>query len=177
MEIHQNKQHSRVVENDELIDVVNEHDQHIATVWRSKKETVPGYYRSVLAFIVAPSGKLCFLRRAATKSYPLEWALVGGGVQSGESYDVAMAREVFEEANIEVKNYSVKFLGLVTPHEFPSKYFKAVYEIQIDQEHVAFTKADFCESVWLMPEQANAHNLDKAIHDLLYLVNRFYGGK
>lgn len=163
------------VDQDELIDVVDEHDTIIGTVMRSQKDSVAGYYRSVLAFIVSPSGKLCFLRRTASKAYPLEWALVGGGVQSGESYDVAFAREIAEEASIDVSKHQTRFLGLVKPSEFPSKYFKAVYEIRIDTEHVNYTPTDFCESCWLLPNETNASTLDKSIHDLFYLVNRFYG--
>lgn len=53
--------------------------------------------------IDAESGKLLLLKRSAEDSIcPNEWENVGGSVESGESLEEALHREIMEEAGIEV---------------------------------------------------------------------------
>ena len=77
-------------EYDELIDLVNENDQIINIINRLLEfiEKKLKYSRVVLAFIINNEGKLAILRRTADKSCsPLHLSIVGGGVQSGETYE------------------------------------------------------------------------------------------
>lgn len=164
-----------LTDEDEWLDIVDGSDAVVGTILRSQSKTIQAYYRCVLAFIVDQHGRLCFLRRSPTKSYPRAWAVVGGCVQSGESYDAAFAREVLEEANIDVAQQQVRHLGVVTPHEFASTYFKSVYEIRVNSEHIAYAPDVFCEYQWLYPHQVSAETMDLYMTDIFYLTNRFYG--
>ena len=147
--------------------------------WRSRiHEHKDLYARAVLAFIVNECGQLCFLRRAAHKEYaPNQWALVGGLVQSGESYEQAAIREIAEEVNIIVSPGSIRLLGHVTPSDYPGKFFKGMYEIKVADGAVPYNPDDFSQLQWLTPGQlqALAHaNTDSLVHDLLFLVERYY---
>lgn len=164
---------------DELVDLVDSADSLVLTQWRSKiHEHKDLYARAVLAFIVNEQGQLCFLRRAAHKEYlPNHWALVGGCVQSGENYEQAAIREIAEEVNINVVPTSIRFLGHVTPADYPGKFFKGIFEIKFDERNVPFNSNDFSELAWLTPEQLRAlaqSKTDSLAHDLLFLVERFY---
>lgn len=164
---------------DELVDLVDENDSVVRVQWRSKIHEYPDLYaRAVLAFLVNEQGQLCFLRRAPHKAYlPNHWALIGGGVQSGESYEQAMIRETTEEANIVVHPNAMRFLGHVTPTDYPGKYFKAVYEIKVDDMRIPYNPEDFCQIQWMAPNQlcdVAQRNTDLLAHDLLFLTKRFY---
>lgn len=104
-------------EYDELIDLVNENDQVIGIINRLEFiEKKLKYTRVVLAFIINQEGKLAILRRTADKSCsPLHLSIVGGGVQSGETYERAAKREIAEEAGIIVDDHSFKHLGYHGP--------------------------------------------------------------
>lgn len=43
---------------------------------------------------------------------PNKWSVLGGEVEEGETYRVALVRELFEEANI--KPHNIQFLGMLT---------------------------------------------------------------
>jgi isopentenyl-diphosphate delta-isomerase len=164
---------------DELVDLVDNQDIIAQVQWRSKIHEHPQLHaRAVLAFIVNERGQLCFFRRAAHKSYaPNQWALVGGCVQSGETYEQAIIREIAEEVNVVVSPDKMKFLGRVTPVDYPGKFFKGIFEIKIDQEMIPFNADDFSELVWLTPEQlkeAAQSDPSSLVQDLLFLVERYY---
>lgn len=58
---------------------------------------------AVGAFIFSATTRLLLLRRAPTDSHPNKWEVPGGGVDpTDESVLHAVAREVFEEAGLEV---------------------------------------------------------------------------
>lgn len=47
--------------------------------------------------ILAPDGRILFLKRSDTSDHPGEWCFVGGGVEAGESTEEAALREAKEE--------------------------------------------------------------------------------
>lgn len=170
---------------DELVDLVDAHDTVVETVWRSEANQQPEKYmqkglyrRVVLAFLKDEQGRLCILRRSAQKSYlPLHWALVGGCVQSAESYEIAMAREMEEEVNLAMIAHQSSYLGYVTPVEHGGKYFKKIYELKVSNNVIPMNPNDFCEYKWLFAHELATfikEDTDKFASDLLYLVQRFY---
>jgi len=164
--------------NDELMDLVDQQDAVIQVQWRSKIHEHPELNaRAVLIFVMNAEGKLCYFRRAAHKEYlPNHWALVGGGVQSGESYEQAAIREIAEEVNVVVASLAMRCLGHVTPTEYPGKFFKMVYEIKVDVHEVPYNQNDFSALQWMTAQELEllAETGDLLAHDLLYLVRRFY---
>jgi isopentenyldiphosphate isomerase len=148
---------SPIVHNDdELLDNVDEHDQVIGQCWRSECDAKPGYYRirAVNAFIQNDKGQLWIPRRTATKKrLPLALDMsVSGCVSSGESYEVAFARETQEEVNIDITTVPYECMGYLTPQKDGVKYFMKVYRIFMD-EAPAYNPDDFCEYYWLTPQE------------------------
>jgi NADH pyrophosphatase NudC (nudix superfamily) len=162
---------------DELIDIVDEYDQVIKTIWRSQSRGEK-HHRIVLAFLRYSDGSMCFLRRTADKEvFPSCLAVVGGCVQSGESYEEAFKREVMEEVSIDVTQHEYRLLGVVHPSEvIPGYIFKAVFEVIISDLNIPFNPDDFSEYTWVQPHEF-VHTLaktDKIAPDLPFLLNRFY---
>ena len=165
---------------DELVDIVNEHDQVIGVINRSEMLEKHIYTRIVLAFIVNHEGKHAILRRTADKYYsPLHLALVGGGVQSGETYEQAIKREIAEEVNLDVSDHELRYLGIHKPHEgWQTNYggiFKAIYEVQVNENELNYNREDFCELYWLLPHEILAKkDTDKLAKGLIWLLKKYY---
>ena len=120
------------------------------------------------------------LRRTAHKSIdPLAWALVGGCVQSGENYDVAIARETAEEVNLNPAVYQISLLGYYPPHlgwvnEYGSGYYKKVYQIQVNTRNIAYNPDDFCDISWKIPAEfiANQDN-ERFAKGVVWLLEQY----
>lgn len=165
---------------DELVDIVNEHDQVIGVINRSELLGKSVYTRIVLTFIVNHEGKHAVLRRTADKLYsPLHLALVGGVVQSGETYEQAAKREIAEEVNINIDQHEFRFLGHHAPHEgWETQHggiFKSIYEVKINANILDYNREDFCELQWLSPEEiVQKKESDKLATGLVWLFERYY---
>lgn len=140
--------------NDELLDIVDAQDQVIGQCWRSEYDLKPGYtIRAVNAFIQNDKGQLWIPRRTATKkSLPLALDMsISGCVSSGESYEVAFAREAQEEVNIDVATTPYELMAYLTPAD-GVKFFMKVYRIHMN-EAPQYNPDDFCEYYWLTPQE------------------------
>tara|TARA_R110002110_G_scaffold336172_1_gene546794 strand:+ start:336 stop:779 length:444 start_codon:yes stop_codon:yes gene_type:complete len=98
--------------------------------------------------------RILILRRAAnliTKESPWEWDLPGGHVREGESAGHALAREVNEEANLELLHVPQWFM-LDKNTRF---YFIQDWEgsLQLGDEHDDYE--------WIYPPEATNYNLGK----------------
>lgn len=144
---------------DEILDIVNEHDQVIGTINRADPASQGiAHLRIVLAFLIDRQGNVGLLKRTAHKSDPLSWALVGGCVQSGEDYDAAIVREVAEEVNLGVTDYQMSLLGYYSPQQgwvnkYGVGYYKKVYLLHVDTTHIGYNQNDFCDIVWKTPAE------------------------
>lgn len=87
---------------DELVDVVDDHDQVVGTVTRAEMRAKRLQHRAVSIAVVGTDGRLLVHRRAATKDvWPGMWDLAAGGVvAAGEHYDDAARRELAEELGV-----------------------------------------------------------------------------
>ena len=99
---------------------------------------------------------------------------MGGHVESGESYEEALARELMEELRLDVRQAECKLLGYLTPGNGVSAFMK-VYCVVTDKAP-AYNKADFLEAHWLSPEELLRRLRDGELTkgDLAPLVERFY---
>lgn len=88
----------------ELVDIVDDDDQVVATVTRREMRARNLQHRSVGIAVFGTDGRLLVHRRAEDKDvWPGRWDLaVGGVVSAGEDYDTAAVREVAEEIGVEV---------------------------------------------------------------------------
>lgn len=164
---------------DELLDIVDRNDDKIIGRKRRSEVYAAGIvnFRVVNAFLINASGQLWIPRRTAQKRiFPLGLDVsVGGHVESGESYQTAFRRELFEELNLDLGELCWRPLGKLTPYEDHVSAFMTVYEIRTD-ESPQFNRNDFSEAFWLMPEEALSRIAqgEYAKDDLPILIRHFY---
>ncbi len=163
---------------DELLDIVDSHDIVIGTELRSVVyQQKLRYIRGVNAFIINDAGQLWIPRRTATKKlFPLALdTSIGGHVQSGESYDQAFERELFEEVGLKLSEVDCQIKAYLTPIEHNVSIFGHVYEIKTNITP-SYNQDDFCEYFWLTPEELiqKIEAGEPAKSDLIKLVKILY---
>jgi isopentenyldiphosphate isomerase len=86
----------------ELVDVVDEHDQVVATVTRAEMREGRLRHRCVAIVVRSSAGDVLVHRRSDLKDvWPGRWDLaVGGVVSAGEDYVAAAHRELGEELGV-----------------------------------------------------------------------------
>ena len=90
---------------EEIFDVVDADDRVVGTEERSRVHARGLKHRSVHVLIFDFSGRLFLQKRAATKdSAPLAWdSSAAGHLESGETYDEAVLRELDEELGLKLE--------------------------------------------------------------------------
>ena len=164
---------------DEYLDLVDENDNVVGKKKRSEVYAEDlSNFRVVNAFVINSKGEIWIPRRAADKRiYPLCLDMsMGGHVESGESYEDALRRELGEELNINADKVVFSFLGHLTPQKDGVSAYMKVYEIKTD-ETPDYNKNDFTEYFWLTPKAffERISGGEKTKSDLPKLVRLFYG--
>jgi isopentenyl-diphosphate delta-isomerase len=164
---------------DELLDIVDEHDQVVGQKKRSEVYAEHlSNFRVINAFLVNSKGEIWIPRRAANKRiFPLCLDMsVGGHVESGETYEETFRRETLEELNIDTDKAQTRLLGHLTPQKDGVSAFMKVYEIKMD-EAPNYNTDDFIEYFWLSPKVLfeKISQGEKTKGDLPILVQKFYG--
>lgn len=141
---------------DEMLDLVDEHDEVFSSMWRSEvyKKKMFSHIRSVWLMIRNSNNELWILRRSYDRpNLPgcLDGA-VAGHVQAGECYEDALKREAFEEIGVHMTVMPYRFLGKLTPQNDNAFCFVQVYESQLDQAPEHWNRAEFCEAFWIKPQ-------------------------
>ena len=165
---------------DELLDVVDAADNVVGQQPRSEVYRLGLLCRVVNAFLENTQGQLWIPRRTARKrTFPLCLDMsMGGHVESGESYEEALTRELLEELRMDANQVNLELLGYLTPQGSGVSAFMKVYRIRTD-DAPEYNKDDFLEAQWLLPGEL-ARRLregEPAKGDLLTLIERFYTGK
>ncbi len=167
-----------MIQDDEILDIVDESD---CVVGQKKRSEIYRQglcnFRVVNAFVVNSLGQLWIPRRSAHKTiFPLCLDVsMGGHVETGETYEDALQRELKEELNLELNMVNVRPLGYLIPYQYQVSAFMKVYEIELNL-NPEYNKNDFIESFWLsandLVEWLNSDEPAKS--DLLKLVKIFY---
>jgi isopentenyl-diphosphate delta-isomerase len=163
---------------DEYLDLVDENDNVIGRKRRSEVYAKKlSNFRVVNVFVVNAKGEIWIPRRTADKRvYPLCLDMsMGGHVESGETYEQTLKREMQEELNIDTDGIQINLLGHLTPHEHDVSAYMNVYEIKMD-EAPDYNKNDFIEYFWLTPASIleKVNKGESAKSDLPKLVEIFY---
>ena len=95
---------------EELVDIVDDDDNVIATVTRSEMRSRRLQHRSVGIAVLSTDGRLLIHRRSLAKDiWPGWWDIAAGGVvAAGETYEEAARRELEEELGVKG---DLEFLG------------------------------------------------------------------
>ena len=110
-----------------------------------------GVKENALAIIVNDDRQILLLKRSDAPDIwqPNKWALVGGGVEEGESPIQAVQREIYEETKLVVEKFKEKFTIQRNPDSieyiFITKYEGDPYSIELNFEHTAYG--------WFSPEE------------------------
>lgn len=111
---------------DELLAIVNEHDEEVGAERRDVIHARGLLHRAVHVIVCSPDGRVLIQQRSALKdTFPLHWECVGGHLSPGEAYRDAAEREVLEELGIAVEE--LHFLGKVAACEVTGMEFIEIY--------------------------------------------------
>ena len=104
--------------------------------------------------------------------FPDQWGLPGGGVESGERINEALAREIAEELGVTIREARPLFFkdGL---HEktFPDGSKRAIYmvfllyECRISSNESIHLNPEFCDYAWVEPARLSSYDLNSATQD------------
>jgi 8-oxo-dGTP pyrophosphatase MutT (NUDIX family) len=162
---------------EEIIDLLDDHGNIVAPMPRSQvMASGSRNFRLASAFLRTHDGNFIMFRRAYTKkAFPGVFGSVGGCVESGETYQAAFAREVYEEVGVDVHAYSWKLLGHTTPSQDDTIGHVAVYEVSCNPVD-SYNTDDFAECrIFSFDELATLCAQNKEVtHNLPILFKKFY---
>ena len=138
---------------DELLDLVDENDNVIGTVWKSEAHGDPTkVHREVDITVFTKAGEVLIQQRSKFKSNPGKWENTATGhALAGEKPEAAIKRELEEELGIEVEPvyFDKIFRRKRTEARFLWMYYAMVdkqLELKLDRNEVSAAK-------WIRPEE------------------------
>lgn len=168
-------------DDDELLDLVNDHDKVVGTITRKQahglKRSDSLAYRACSVFVLNDQGQLWVPRRQLTRQVSpggLDFSMAEH-MQSGEDYIEAAIRGMKEELYLDVTEQDLTWLGKLDPLEAVS-VFLGVYTYKCN-ELTQYSQTDYTGYQWLTPKElANKiRKGDKAKDCLLPALEKFFG--
>jgi len=110
--------------------------------------------KNAVAVIVNNDNKILLLKRGETAPWmPNKWALIGGGIEKGETAQQAVEREILEETGLEIKKFTKSFSierhQDSIEHLFACRYEGDPTEITLDDENSNYGWYDVSEMEYL----------------------------
>ena len=124
----------------ELLDVFNENNEYLGySVERLKAHEENLWHHHVSAWIMNYDGKILLQQRALNKKKnPGKWAKTGGHVDSGETCEESIKREVYEEIGLEVKDNEIENIEIFKSTNSNEHYFSYGYIFFTDSKEEDF---------------------------------------
>lgn len=100
--------------------------------------------KNAIAVIVNSDNKILLLKRAGSEEdwMPNKWALVGGGVEKGETPEKACSREIKEETGLEInkfiKSFQIQRNSDSVEYVFTCRFDDKSNDIQLNDEHTNY---------------------------------------
>lgn len=125
----------------ELIDIVDENNKLTGQVEERKMVHEKClWHRHVSSWIMNKNGEILLQRRSANKARnPNKWAKTGGHVDSGESVEDAICREVKEEIGIDIPKEQIEILEIFKSKDPNNKYFAYHFLFVVDYKIEDYT--------------------------------------
>ncbi len=116
----------------------------------------------VVAAIIMQNNKILCTQRSDKGSLPLKWEFPGGKIESGETNENALVREIGEELNCEIQ---VNQLFFTVKHQYPTFHITMhSYLCEMKSSNESIVLNEHHDSKWLDIEDLNG--LDWAQADL-----------
>ncbi len=118
---------------DDIFDIVDEKDNVIGSLPRTEVHRSGLMHRASHVLIFGNGGcDILLQKRSATKDlYPLAYTTsCSGHVDSGEDYDTAVVREMYEETGLKVDISQLEKVGKISPCEETGNEFTFVYKME-----------------------------------------------
>lgn len=104
----------------------------------------------VVAIIVDDSGRLLVGQRLPHKTYPYKWEFPGGKVESGETLDEALRRELREELSIDVDDGETLYRETSTYSD--GRTYEVTY-VEIRRWNGEIRNLEFNDVRWIAPDR------------------------
>ncbi|MDO8610685.1 MAG: NUDIX domain-containing protein [bacterium] len=149
----------------EIVDIVNEKDEIIGKMDKIESHKKGLLHRTVIAEVINSKGQWLLVQQTPHKQEPGKYVSpMGGHVQSGESKELALKRELEEELNIKHFTFKLKgkFIYNVPILKHIENHYFIVYEVYTDDTIVLsdescnarwFTKKELQDEVKNYPEK------------------------
>jgi isopentenyldiphosphate isomerase len=140
---------------EELVDIVDDNDNVIATVTRVEMRARRLQHRSVSVAVISGDGRLLVHKRSESKDiWPGWWDIAAGGVvAAGESYDEAARRELAEELGI--VDVAIEYLGAARYVDIEVAAWCRGYRVVHDGPF-SFTDGEVAEIRWVTFDELDA---------------------
>lgn len=165
---------------DELLDLVDENDEVIGTVWKSEAHGCPGMiHREVAVGVFNDSGEILIQQRSMKKTSPGEWKITAAGhIGADEDPLLAAKREVNEELGIEIEPlYYSKEFDYDERHQ-ESKFYWIYYAVVKGRPKLVLDADEVMDVRWINPDdlqefaKVNKWNVNGGSHKMIVKLKK-----